>query len=109
MSSPSVLLEPVQRPLTGAVALPGSKSITNRALLLAGLGRGTTRLTGALSSDDTGYMSEALRAMGIGIEQPNSREFIVEGRGKLVPPGEPLFLGNAGTATRFLTAAVATQ
>ncbi|MEO0444735.1 MAG: 3-phosphoshikimate 1-carboxyvinyltransferase [Verrucomicrobiota bacterium] len=109
MSSPSVLLEPVQRPLTGAVALPGSKSITNRALLLAGLGRGTTRLTGALSSDDTGYMSEALRAMGIGIEQPNSREFIVEGRGKLLPPGEPLFLGNAGTATRFLTAAVATQ
>ena len=49
-------------PVRGSVAVPGSKSITNRALLIAGLARGTSRLTGALKSDDTRWMAEALRA-----------------------------------------------
>lgn len=99
---------PPAGPLRGRVAPPGSKSITNRALLLAGLARGTSRLTGVLKSDDTRLMAEALRAMGVAIDEPDDTSFIVTGGGRLQPPGQPLFLGNAGTATRFLTAAVAT-
>src|ERR1700754_1363687 len=98
---------PPQKPLTGRAMPPGSKSITNRALLLAGLAKGTSRLTGALKSDDTRYMAEALRAMGVTIDEPDDTTFIVTGDGKLKPPIAPLFLGNAGTATRFLTAAAA--
>jgi 3-phosphoshikimate 1-carboxyvinyltransferase len=98
---------PPGRPLEGRVSPPGSKSITNRALLLAGLAKGTSRLTGALKSDDTRYMADALRAMGVAISEPDDTTFIVTSEGKLLPPEKPLFLGNAGTATRFLTAAAA--
>ena len=98
---------PPGHPLEGRVSPPGSKSITNRALLLAGLAEGTSRLTGALKSDDTRYMADALRAMGVGIDEPNDTSFIVTGTGRLVAPDKPLFLGNAGTATRFLAAAAA--
>ncbi|PKA39523.1 3-phosphoshikimate 1-carboxyvinyltransferase [Rhizobium sullae] len=98
---------PVKAPLVGRAVPPGSKSITNRALLLAGLAKGTSRLTGALKSDDTRYMADALRAMGVSIDEPNDTSFVVTGSGKLLPPKAPLFLGNAGTATRFLTAAAA--
>jgi 3-phosphoshikimate 1-carboxyvinyltransferase len=98
---------PPQHPLRGRVSPPGSKSITNRVLLLAGLARGTSRLTGALKSDDTRYMAEALRAMGVTIAEPDATTFVVYSTGKLRPPAQPLFLGNAGTATRFLTAALA--
>ena len=98
---------PTQQPLLGRASPPGSKSITNRALLLAGLAKGTSRLTGALKSDDTRYMAQALRAMGVTVEEPDATTFVVTSSGKLNPPEEPLFLGNAGTATRFLTAALA--
>ena len=98
---------PPDRPLMGRVSPPGSKSITNRVLLLAGLAKGTSRLTGALKSDDTRYMAEALRAMGVSVHEPDVTTFVVEGTGKLAAPDKPLFLGNAGTATRFLTAALA--
>ncbi len=98
---------PPDQPLQGRVSPPGSKSITNRALLLAGLAKGTSRLTGALKSDDTRYMADALRAMGVEISEPDDTTFIVTGTGRLLAPEQPLFLGNAGTATRFLTAAAA--
>lgn len=98
---------PPGRALTGRVSPPGSKSITNRALLLAALARGTSRLTGALKSDDTRYMAEALRQMGVTVEEPDATSFTVTGDGTLKAPAAPLFLGNAGTATRFLTAAAA--
>lgn len=94
-------------PLRGRVVPPGSKSITNRALLLAALAGGTSRLTGALKSDDTRYMAQAVRAMGVVVDEPDATTFVVSGAGRLQPPTEPLFLGNAGTATRFLTAAAA--
>ncbi|CAH0306548.1 3-phosphoshikimate 1-carboxyvinyltransferase [Agrobacterium fabrum] len=84
---------------------PGSKSITNRALLLAGLAKGKSHLSGALKSDDTLYMAEALREMGVKVTEPDATTFVVEGTGVLQQPEKPLFLGNAGTATRFLTAA----
>lgn len=98
---------PPSHPLKGRVSPPGSKSITNRVLLLAGLATGTSRLTGALKSDDTRYMAEALRAMGVGVAEPDATSFVVQSNGTLSPPAVPLFLGNAGTATRFLTAALA--
>lgn len=100
-------ITPPGRPLTGKVQPPGSKSITNRVLLLAGLAKGVSRLTGALKSDDTLYMADALRAMGVTIDEPDETTFVVEGNGYLSQPENPLFLGNAGTATRFLTAAAA--
>lgn len=107
MSTDRLTIRPTQNPLVGRVSPPGSKSITNRALLLAGLAKGTSRLTGALKSDDTRYMAEALRAMGVTVEEPDATTFVVTGTGELKAPEQPLFLGNAGTATRFLTAAVA--
>nr|WP_117190798.1 3-phosphoshikimate 1-carboxyvinyltransferase [Rhizobium terrae] len=107
MGRAKLTILPPGKPLIGRAMPPGSKSITNRALLLAGLARGTSRLTGALRSDDTRYMAEALQAMGVTIDQPDETTFVVTGTGKLSPPSGPLFLGNAGTATRFLTAAVA--
>ena len=107
MKTEKLTIVPPGRALTGAVTPPGSKSITNRALLLAGLSRGTSRLTGALKSDDTSYMAAALRAMGVDVDEPDETTFLVTGSGQLNAPASPLFLGNAGTATRFLTAAVA--
>lgn len=98
---------PPHAPLTGRVILPGSKSITNRALLVAALARGTSRLGGALKSVDTALMAGALTQMGVGIGEPDETRFVVTGSGGLTAPPGPLFLGNAGTATRFLTAAAA--
>ncbi len=100
-------ITPPNHPLSGKVEPPGSKSITNRVLLLAGLAKGRSVLTGALKSDDTLYMAEALRAMGVDVTEPDATSFVVESSGVLTAPTQPLFLGNAGTATRFLTAAVA--
>ena len=107
MSLPIASITPVTQPLVGRVTLPGSKSVTNRALLVAALARGTSRLTGILRSDDTHYMMTALRQMGIGITEIDETTVEVTGSGALQPASAPLFLGNAGTATRFLTAAVA--
>ncbi len=100
-------ITPPNHPLSGKVEPPGSKSITNRVLLLAGLAKGKSLLTGALKSDDTLYMAEALRVMGVTVTEPDATSFVVESTGVLTAPAKPLFLGNAGTATRFLTAAVA--
>lgn len=72
------------------------------------MAEGTSRLTGALKSKDTVLMARALREMGVTVEEPDATTFLVTSTGRLVAPAAPLFLGNAGTATRFLTAAVAT-
>ncbi|MDF1811764.1 MAG: 3-phosphoshikimate 1-carboxyvinyltransferase [Verrucomicrobiales bacterium] len=109
LTAPSLSLNPCKAPIVGSLCLPGSKSITNRALLLAALAKGESRLLRALASDDTRHMSEALLAMGVTVESPSPSEFRVVSEGFLTEPVGPLFLGNAGTATRFLTAALATQ
>lgn len=106
--APCLTPVPPGRPLTGRAVPPGSKSITNRALLVAALAHGTSRLTGALKSVDTELMATALGQMGVAITEPDATGFVVTGRGRLAAPKGPLFLGNAGTATRFLTAAAAT-
>lgn len=99
---------PPAAPLKGKVVLPGSKSITNRLLLLAGLAQGRSHLTGALKSDDTHYMAQALRQLGVAVEEPDPTSFVVTGPDRLSASPAPLFLGNAGTAVRFLTAVAAT-
>jgi 3-phosphoshikimate 1-carboxyvinyltransferase len=98
------------------VTIPGSKSITNRALILAALAEGRTTLHGALWSDDTEIMVEALRTLGFDVTvEPDEAEagnctIAVTGLGGEIPrsgtPSEPLeiYVGNAGTAARFLTA-----
>lgn len=86
--------------------IPGSKSITNRALLLAGLAEGTTLLSGVLHSDDTHHMRLALEEMGILIEELSATSLrVTGGRSRLRPPERELFIGNSGTTVRFLAAA----
>ena len=88
--------------------VPGSKSITNRALVLAALADGETRLTGALESDDTRHMREALTRMGVAIDDAGPDTVIVRGgRARLQAPDGPLFVGNSGTTVRFLAAVAA--
>lgn len=107
MTRDTATLTPPAEPLTGTVTLPGSKSVTNRALLVAALAQGTSTLTGLLRSDDTRHMMTALRQMGVEIEELSETSLRITGQGGLRQPDAPLFLGNAGTAVRFLTAAVA--
>lgn len=99
-------IEVARGPIEAAVELPGSKSYTNRALLIGALARGTTTITRALFSDDTRYMIEALRRLGLTVEaDPSAKVISVEGAGGVVPAeSADLFVGNAGTAARFLTA-----
>ena len=101
-------LAPANR-VAGTVALPGSKSISNRTLLLAALANGDTLVRSLLDADDVERMLEALTALGIGIERlPQSRGCRVRGLGGRFPVrAAKLFLGNAGTAFRPLTAVLA--
>ena len=98
---------PALRRVTGAVRLPGSKSISNRVLLLAALCEGQTVLHDLLDSDDTRVMLDALRALGCGVQVEGSRA-VIDGMGSRQRQlSADLFLGNAGTAMRPLTAALA--
>jgi 3-phosphoshikimate 1-carboxyvinyltransferase len=92
----------------GTVRLPGSKSISNRVLLLAALANGTTEVRDLLHSDDTERMLEALSTLGVKIEFLGDNAYRVSGCGGNFPNKKTkLFLGNAGTAFRPLTAALA--
>jgi 3-phosphoshikimate 1-carboxyvinyltransferase len=107
---------PLTAPVRATITVPGSKSLTNRALILAALADGTTTLTGALWSEDTQVMVECLHALGFAVEvsadpaEESNRTIVVVGRGGQIPragtPAAPLelFVGNAGTAARFLAA-----
>ena len=86
--------------------VPGSKSITNRALLLAALAEGTSVIENVLDSDDTRRMREGLEALGIGVRDGAPGQLLVEGgRSRLRVPAKPIFVGNSGTTVRFLAAA----
>ena len=100
-------LQPI-RAVRGTVRLPGSKSISNRTLLLAALAEGNTTLREVLDSDDTGYMLTALRALGVRCEAAGPRAMTVHGVNGVFPGKKAdLFLGNAGTVLRPLTAVLA--
>jgi 3-phosphoshikimate 1-carboxyvinyltransferase len=96
-------------PIHGSIRPPGSKSITNRALVIAALAEGTSVLRGALASEDTQVMIESLTRLGIQVAEANEGTTLtVHGCGGLVPNQEAdLFIGNSGTTVRFLTAMLA--
>lgn len=96
---------PFRKPIDASLALPGSKSITNRALILAALAQGETRLEGALFSRDTRIMLAALEALGFDCQSAEDEAAItLRGHGGTIPKAEAgLDVGNAGTAARFLT------
>lgn len=98
-------IQPVSHPLRASVRVPGSKSLTNRALLIAALADGHTTLTNALLSDDTHYFAEALQRLGFSLQREASGPLIsIAGLGGRIPASRAeLFVGNAGTAARFLT------
>src|SRR5437762_3040862 len=119
MSLPDLIeIVPLDKPVQAEITVPGSKSITNRALILAALADGEVTLEGALWSEDTQIMTECLQELGFMVDvrpDPNeacNRTITVYGKGGTVPPGgteqQPmeLFIGNAGTAARFLAAFV---
>ncbi len=91
----------------GTVVLPGSKSISNRVLLLAGLAEGDTVVHDLLQSDDTAVMLQALRLLGCGVALEGTTCRVQGLGGRLAVREGALFLGNAGTAMRPLTAALA--
>ncbi|MCC7491923.1 MAG: 3-phosphoshikimate 1-carboxyvinyltransferase [Fimbriimonadaceae bacterium] len=99
-------IRPADGPIRAATPLPGSKSYTNRALLIAALAPGVSTLRGALFADDTAHMANALGDLGVRVEpDPPAETMVVHGCGGRVPSERAtLFCGNAGTAMRFLTA-----
>ncbi|MGE5336818.1 MAG: 3-phosphoshikimate 1-carboxyvinyltransferase [Gemmatimonadota bacterium] len=99
-------IAPIAR-AAGEVRLPGSKSISNRALLLAALSQGETELAGLLDAEDTRVMIDALRALGVSIERNADATRVMGCAGRFPARRGDLFLGNAGTAMRPLTAALA--
>ncbi len=99
-------IEPIEQ-ARGEIRLPGSKSMSNRALLLAALAQGSTQLSGLLDADDTRVMIAALRALGVEVHVEADRALVTGCGGKFPVRSAELHLGNAGTAMRPLAAALA--
>jgi 3-phosphoshikimate 1-carboxyvinyltransferase len=99
-------IKPILHSLNSTIRVPGSKSLTNRALLIASLANGTTHLTNALFSDDSRYFAKALQTLGFDVQLDEAKhEMAVTGLGGKIPATKAeLFIGNAGTAARFLSA-----
>ncbi|MBS0206308.1 MAG: 3-phosphoshikimate 1-carboxyvinyltransferase [Planctomycetes bacterium] len=99
-------IQPVRNPITGSIRPPGSKSLTNRALVVAALSHGLTTLTGILDSRDTAVMIDSLRRLGIAVDQSHAtHSATVTGcGGHLQATSADLWLENSGTSIRFLTA-----
>jgi 3-phosphoshikimate 1-carboxyvinyltransferase len=102
----TIEISPANGPVRGTVRPPGSKSLTNRALIVAALAEGRTLLTGVLDSQDTQVMVESLRRLGIQLEHDPAAATITIGGCRGMPPAKTaeLFLENSGTSMRFLTA-----
>jgi hypothetical protein len=97
------------RQVSGRIRPPGSKSITNRALVISALAEGRSTLTGVLDSEDTAVMIESWRRLGVGIthDAANSRVAVTGCAGRIPAASADLHLANSGTSMRFLTAAAA--
>ena len=110
MTDPIPIL-PINHPLDATIPLPGSKSITNRALILAALANKPTTLEGALFSRDTQIMFQALKQLGFHCQQDEAKKTIqIKGEGGHIPnKSVSIHVGNAGTAARFLTAFLALE
>jgi 3-phosphoshikimate 1-carboxyvinyltransferase len=101
---PKLEIRPLEKPLNATVTPPGSKSYTNRALILAALAKGESRLSGALFSDDTRFMAGALRDLGFELQaDETAKTFTVQGGAGRVPKDRAsVFIGNSGTTARSL-------
>ena len=101
-----IAIEPVNRPFEKTLRVPGSKSITNRALPLAAMAEGTSTLRGVLFADDTRQMIGALQTLGYDLRMDEQGKSIaLHGRGRDIPSrAAELFCGNSGTTIRFLSA-----
>lgn len=104
-----ITIVPVTSPVDAEVLLPGSKSYTNRALILAALANGRSTINAALFSDDTHHMADSLRRLGIPMhEDAEAKRFVVDGTcGRIPATTAQLFVGNSGTTARFITALLA--
>src|ERR1051325_2184875 len=102
----SLEIIPIDHSLNAVVRVPGSKSLTNRALLIAALAHGTSRITNALFSDDSRYFAGALKTLGfdVQLDRDNSEMTVTGLAGQIPCKKAKLFIGNAGTAARFLSA-----
>jgi 3-phosphoshikimate 1-carboxyvinyltransferase len=107
--TPTLTIRPFRTPARGVARVPGSKSITNRALIIAALADGETLFTGALFSRDTRILIAALRELGFAVAaDETARTIRIHGQGGRIPRrAATLHVGNAGTAARFLTAFLA--
>jgi 3-phosphoshikimate 1-carboxyvinyltransferase len=105
---PEIEIVPITGPLDARVVVPGSKSITNRAMILAAMAQGRSVIDSVLLSDDTRYMTDALRVLGFIVEvDEDAHRITVGGRGGVIPAnGGEILVGGAGTAMRFLVAMV---
>jgi len=107
MTTPnSILMHPVVHPVKGRIRPPGSKSLTNRALVVAALANGTSHLTGALDSQDTRVMLDSLQKLGLTVQHDPAQSTVeISGCGGKIPHSTAqLWLENSGTSIRFLTA-----
>ena len=102
----SIQIKPIPNPLNSCVRVPGSKSLTNRTLLIAALAEGITTINNALFSEDSIFFANALQALGFNITLfPENTRMTIMGLGGNIPSKQAdLFIGNAGTAARFLSA-----
>ena len=98
-------------PISASIRPPGSKSITNRALICAALAQGTSHLSGVLDSEDTRVMLQALRDLGVSLQHDleTSRVTMMGTQGRFPVTSAELFMANSGTSIRFLTAALSTS
>lgn len=105
----SITITPISHAVNGTVRPPGSKSLTNRALIVAALADGQSKLTGVLDSEDTRVMIDSLKRLGLNVTQDlAARTVTIEGVAGKPPEGKfELYLENSGTSIRFLTAALA--
>jgi 3-phosphoshikimate 1-carboxyvinyltransferase len=108
---PDLVIHPAARPLVGSVPVPGDKSIAHRAILLAGLASGKSRVTGGTLGEDNLSTLGALRAMGVRATEEDGGALVVEGvgLGGLGAPAGPLDCGNSGTTMRLLAGVLAAQ
>jgi 3-phosphoshikimate 1-carboxyvinyltransferase len=99
------------RPLTGEIVVPGDKSISHRAIMLAAIAEGSSHITGFLEGEDTRATAAIFERLGVGIDKPSESERVVHGVGLhgLRASAEPLDCGNAGTGMRLLTGLLAGQ
>ncbi len=99
----TIEIKPLPHPLDATVTMPGSKSHTQRALILAAIADGKSILRNPLASEDASCLISALKALGADIDSRGGDLYIIGAGGRLVDPGKALYLGNNGTAMRILT------